>query len=96
MFKAMMNSVPGVKGDAVEEGSVVVVPHVVSDHRLAGAGLGHHLVLHRDVVLGIVDVHQQDAVDQGGMGRHLLAWMTPVPRTSTLFFIIDMTILLTI
>lgn len=50
-----------------------MVAHVVSDHGPARARLGHHLVLHRDVVLGVVDVHQQDVVDQRGLGRDLLA-----------------------
>lgn len=60
-------SSPGVKGDAVQERSVVMVPNVVAHHGPACARLGNHLVLDGDVIFGVVNVLQQDVEHQRGL-----------------------------
>lgn len=62
---------PGVKGHPIQEGSVVMVANVIPSHSPARARLRHHLVLNGDVVLWVVNVHQQDVKYQGGVGRDL-------------------------
>lgn len=67
-------SSPGVKGESVQEGTVVVVPDVIPDHRLACARLGHYLLLNGDVIFWVMNVHQQDIKHQGGLGGNLFTW----------------------
>lgn len=67
-------SSPGVKGDSVQEGTVVVVPDIIPSHRLAWARLGHHLVLNGEVILWVVNVHQQDIEHQGRLGGNICTW----------------------
>lgn len=68
---AFPKSLPGVKGHRIQEGTVVMVANVVPSHSPAHARLRHHLVLNSDVVLWVVNVHQQDVKHQGGVGRDL-------------------------
>lgn len=67
-------SSPGVKGDSVQEGSIVMVANVIPDNCFAVARLGHQLVLNGDVIFGVMNVHQQDVIHQGGMRRNLFTW----------------------
>lgn len=67
---------PGIKGDSIQEGAVIVVPNVISDHGPASAWLRHHLVLNSDVILRVVDVHQQDVEHQSRLRGNLVTWQT--------------------
>lgn len=67
-------SSPGVKGDAVQEGTIVVVPDVITNHGFACARLRHHLVLDGDVILRVMNVHQQDIKHQGRLRGNLFTW----------------------
>lgn len=75
----MLWASPGVKGHAIQEGTVVMVANVIPSHSPARARLRHHLVLDGDVVLWVVNVHQQDVKHQGGVGRDLCACGTTIP-----------------
>ena len=75
-------SPPGVKGDPVEEGTIVVVPDVIPNHSLAGAWLRHQLVLDGDIVFGVMNVHQEDVKHQGRLRGDLWTWWVDSPKLS--------------
>lgn len=58
-----MNS-PGVKEGTVQQGAIVVVPHIVSLLTLARAHLRYHLGLHHDAILRVMKVQENNIEDQ--------------------------------
>lgn len=68
------SSSPGVKGQSIQEGAVVMIPNIIPSHRPTCARLGHHLVVRRDVVLCVMNVHQEDVKHQGRLGGNLRSW----------------------
>lgn len=74
MKTGIIASSPGVKGDPVQKGSVVMVSDIVPHDRPAGARLRHRLLLDGDVVFRIVHVHQQDIKNQGCVRGNLSTW----------------------
>lgn len=65
---------PGVKECPIEEAAVVVVAHKVPGDGLPGAGLGHNLIGHCDLIFGVVEVQEHHVKHQRRLSRDVAAW----------------------